>query len=156
MFWKTDHDPQLAGNVMEASIISRIDKIKEFGFHSHQGGGEHLAWENKFQKYKKILIDKNSIPGYCFNWSDQGKMRGHKQSGTIDRPDNFQRHKSKTTDYAQRPLAAFNENIIKEIYDKHINVLKKYTDQQLEKKHGDYTIQSSLVDKYVNNELCKP
>ena len=155
MFWKTDHQPELAGNVMEASIISRLDKIIEFGFHPHKGGGEHLAWEAAFRKHKKLIVDENSIPAYCFNWADQGEMRGHKQSGTYDREDNFEFHKSKTKDHAKGPLKVFDKSEVEKIYREHIKVLKEKSDKKLENKHGDYIVKSNLLSKYAKVDFSQ-
>lgn len=149
MFWKSNHSPELAGNVMEASIISRTDKILEYGFDPHQGGGEHLAWERAFQSQSKMVVDKDSIPAYCFNWADQGEMRGHKQSGTYDREDNFEFHKSKTKDHAKGPLKVFDKSEVEKIYSEHIKVLKEKSDKKLENKHGDYIVKSNLLSKYA-------
>jgi hypothetical protein len=148
MFWKTEHPPELAGNVMEASILSRLDKIKEYGFDNHQGGGEHLAWERAFRDNKKLRSDKYSIPGYCFNWADQGNIRGHKQSGTYDRQDNFNYHKENTQDYAKRPLNIFDNKQIQEIYTKHIDVIKLLSEKNLE-SHDNYIIHQELIDRYI-------
>lgn len=149
MFWKGGYEPELAGNVMEASVISRFDKIMEFGFDLHQGGGEHLAWEGAFRRHKKIIVDKNSIPAYCFNWADQGEMRGHKQSGTYGREDNFEYHKKQTKDHAKRPLSIFNPNEIQKIYQLHIKVIKRSAEKDLGDKHKDYIIKQQLINKYI-------
>ena len=150
MFWKTDCEPELAGNVMEASIISRLDKILEFGFDPHQGGGEHLAWEGAFRKHKKLIVDKNSIPAYCFNWADQGEMRGHKQSGSYGREDNFEHHKKNTKDYAKRPIGIFDNDKIQKIYESHIKVIKENAEKDLCEKHHDFIIKKNLIDLYIN------
>lgn len=150
MFWRTNEDPEIAGNVMEASIISRLDKILEFGFHPHQGGGEHLAWESSFRNEKKIISDKNSIPAYCFNWADQGEMRGHKQSGTYDREDNFEYHKKETKDHAKRPLGIFDNNEIQRIYQSHIKVIKENAEKDLGENHVGYIVKQNLIDFYIS------
>lgn len=149
MFWKTNHEPELAGNVMEASIISRLDKILEFGFDPHQGGGEHLAWERAFRENIKMIVDKNSIPAYCFNWADQGEMRGHKQSGTYGKEDNFEHHKKNTKDYAKRPLSIFDNNEIQKIYQSHIKVIKENAEKDLGEKHKNYVLKQELIDLYI-------
>lgn len=125
MFWQQNKKPELAENVMEASVISLTEKIKEIGFLPHLGGGEHLSWVFKLKDEKKIIVDENSIPGYCFNWHDQGVMRGHKQSGTINREDNFSFHKENTKDFAKKKLRAFPKKELTEIYNAHIEVIKR-------------------------------
>jgi hypothetical protein len=143
MFWKANHGPELACNNMEASILIDIAKLRECGFLNHQGGGEHLHWIDTFSKAKKFYIEKNSIPSYCFNWADTGEMRGHKQSGTIDRIDNFVYHKTNTTDYAKGPLTA--NVIIDNIIKIHIGVISSNVNKQLS---NNYVIQADLFDKY--------
>lgn len=123
MFWNGNSELQFACNNMEASILINTKKLKEIGFFNHQGGGEHLNWMNYFTKENKIFIDKQAIPSYCFNWSDHGLMRGHKQSGTIDRSDNFIYHKLNTKDHATSELDACFE--IKNIYQCHIKFIKE-------------------------------
>lgn len=146
MFWRSDGLLEIAGNAMEASIISSIEKIKEIGFRPHKGGGEHLSWLEQLQKNRKIFFDKDSIPGYCFNWSDQGIIRGHKQSGTIDHPDNFNLHKEHTKDYATRALVPFDSNTLSEIYSKFGNFLK---DSVGEVSKPGYIITEEKYNKYV-------
>lgn len=145
MMWPSGQDPKICGNVMEASIIARLDKIRQYGFVAHQGGGEHLDWIQKFTTQHKFHIEKNSIPGYSFNWADQGKMRGHKQSGTIDRADNFEYHKKNTTDHAKRPVEIFGAEEVNKIYQTHIASIKK----QIGVTDSGYTVSQELFDKYV-------
>lgn len=145
MFWRADREPELACNNMEASILVNIEKLRDVGFHKHQGGGEHLHWIDVFNKQKKMLIDKECIPSYCFNWNDQGLMRGHKQSGTIDRVDNFEFHKNNTKDYATGKLTG--NHPVKPIYDAHIKVIK---DSINKTQSNGYTIKEELVKKYIN------
>lgn len=145
-FWKSDNTLEIAGNAMEASIISDIEKIREYGFKEHKGGGEHWSWLQHFMDNRKILTDRNSLPGYCFNWSDQGTMRGHKQSGTIDRPDNFEYHKEHTKDYATRSLEVYDRTKLDEIYNKFVNLIK--SEIGVVGKNG-YTITQENYDRYV-------
>jgi glycosyltransferase involved in cell wall biosynthesis len=100
------HAPTLAYNNMEASILTKMQKIHEFGFDLSKTGAEHLGWLDSLRKTNDILVDENSIPGYCFYWADTPELAGHKQSNgnEFSRPDNFQRHKQFTTDFAPRPL----------------------------------------------------
>lgn len=145
MMWPSNEDPKICGNAMEASIIARLDKIKQYGFIPHQGGGEHLDWMREFSIQHKFHVEKNSIPGYSFNWADQGEMRGHKQSGTIDRPDNFEYHKAHTTDYAKRPIEIFDAEVVNNIYQIHIRSIIN----QVGVTDSLYTVSQELLDKYV-------
>lgn len=145
MFWKTNHEPELAWNSMEASILVDLEQIKKAGFHKHQGGGEHLHWMDVFKKQKKFYVEKESVPSYCFNWADQGLMRGHKQSGTINREDNFEHHKKNTTDHAKGPVTAdydISDTIKRHVNSIHNNIGKEH--------HEGYIIKKELVEKYVH------
>lgn len=144
-FWQTNCEPIFAGNNMEASILVDLSKLKEFGFDNHQGGGEHLNWMNQFKKHNKFYIDKEIVPSYCFNWSDIGEMRGHKQSGTIDRIDNFEYHKQNTKDFAKDKLKA--DINVKEIYSRHFNVIKENLDKNL--------IDGFVIKKELYNKYCE-
>jgi len=151
MMWACNEDPKICENMMEASIIARLDKIIQYGFKPHQGGGEHIDWINEFSKQKKYHIEKNSIPAYCFNWADEGEIRGHKQSGTIDREDNFEYHKQNTTDHAKRPVGIFDPKEINKIYQAHINSIKK----QIGIEDSGYTVTQKLFDKYIKKYTMK-
>jgi hypothetical protein len=144
MYWPPERKPELACNYMEASIIINVEKLREAGFFNHQGGGEHLRWVDLFSKQKKLYIDKEVIPSYCFNWNDQGLMRGHKQSGTIDRPDNFTFHKINTKDYATGRVTG--DIPVEEIYNLHIETIKNNIDKV---QSDGYVIKRELVEKFI-------
>jgi len=139
MWWAGAPDdlPEIAGNVMEASIISHTDTIRNIGYIPHPGGGEHLSWYEYLSKHDKIKIDDDSIPAYCFNWHDQGLMRGHKQSGTINRPDNFQYHKQNTLNFSTRPLQFYPSEKIQAIYNLHLPPILQLKSKQ------------HLIDRYI-------
>jgi hypothetical protein len=145
-FWRSDGILEIAGNVMEASIISKLDKIKEHGFKDHKGGGEHWQWLQKFMDDKKIKVDSDSIPGYCFNWSDQGIIRGHKQSGTMAHPNNFNIHKENTKDFATRNLETYDRVKLNEIYQKFVELLRSQIGII---NNNQYVITQENYDKYV-------
>ena len=123
MYWPYNSMPELARNAMEASAIVNIKFLRSIGFDNHAGGGEHLKWLLFARDNGLLIEDENSIPAYCFNWNDTGVMRGHKQSGSINRLDNFQFHKQQTTDFATRELKLFPSTEINEIYNKHKSLI---------------------------------
>jgi hypothetical protein len=142
MFWNRD-GINLACNNMEASILVDLNKLKEIGFSNHQGGGEHLYWMDIFKKLNKFYIDKSSIPSYCFNWSDNSEIGGHKQSGSIRREDNFEFHKKNTKDHAKGKLTA---NVsVDEIIKKHILVIKENLDKPFSDRNS---IKTETFEKY--------
>lgn len=143
-----DRLPELAGNVMEASFILNKSKVIEYGFKPHPGGGEHLEWEEKFRDNKKSIEDHYTIPGYCFNWYDQGVMRGHKQSGDFGRVDNFEYHKQNTKDFAKEALNVYDREQVEQLYNTHINVITNLVG--VETEYG-YVVKQELVEKYINN-----
>ena len=97
--------PFLSFNYMEASVLVDIDVVRSAGF-KDASGPEHLAWFESLWNVGKMIADPDAIPGYCFYWSDDQGIAGHKQSDAAEfvRLDNFQRHKLGCTDIATRPL----------------------------------------------------
>jgi len=111
---------ELSMNTLEASVIVNMNRIREIGFRSDITGYEGLSWYTKLRNEKQLdEHNQNYIPSYCFNWSDPGDMAGHKQSGAIDNPNNFENHKLASTDYATRPLNKLTEDEINEVYKKY-------------------------------------
>lgn len=91
---------EIVRNVMEASIIVDIKEVD----YNLESGKEHLKWYLKLRDSGQLNENElDTIPAYCFDWS-YNELAAHKQSGDIDNPDNFSRHKSKSIDYAKRRL----------------------------------------------------
>jgi hypothetical protein len=63
--------------------------------------------------------NNNYIPSYCFNWSDTHEVAGHKQSGAIGSPNNFENHKEASKDYAKRPLVKLSKDELNSVYGKY-------------------------------------
>ena len=96
---------ELCQNTMEASVIVKMDRIREIGFRTDLTGYEGLSWYCKLRDEGQLNeYNENYIPSYCFNWSDDWHISGHKQSGDIDNPSNFDNHKEASVDYAREPL----------------------------------------------------
>lgn len=95
----------LVSNTMEASVIVNMQRIRQIGFRSDITGYEGLSWYDKLRDEGNLNEhNTNYLPSYCFNWSDPHEIAGHKQSGDINNPDNFENHKLASGDYATRPL----------------------------------------------------
>lgn len=129
-------------NVMEASIISRLDKIREFGYVPHPGGGEHTGWYQALERAKRINVEEKSVPGYSFNWSDPPQMGGHKNSGSINHPDNFFIHQKGCTDIHTRPLSRLD--VSGEIAE-HVKVLRGYRGECVD----GHRILPEIYDRYI-------
>ena len=96
---------EMCQNTLEASVIVKMERIREIGFRSDLTGYEGLSWYTKLRD--EGHLNENNweyVPSYCFNWSDPHEVAGHKQSGDINNPDNFENHKMASLDYATRPL----------------------------------------------------
>lgn len=136
--WKPEHsfikqynsDPILYFNYLEASFIVSMNAINEYGFKEGATGPEHLGWFEAIENIGKMVVDKSAIPGYCFYWSDTIDIGGHKQSNYNEflRPDNFQRHKDFTTDYAKRPFTMKKLNDYKSLFEPFFAILKSFKD----------------------------
>jgi len=104
-FFATPNKIELVRNTLEASVIVKMDRIKEIGFRNDLTGYEGLSWYTKLRDEKQLdEYNRNYVPSYCFNWSDPKEVAGHKQSGDINNPNNFENHKKATQDFAKRPL----------------------------------------------------
>lgn len=137
-------EPTLYSNYLEASIIVSMDAVNTYGFKNGATGSEHLGWFEGIEKIGKLKIDENSIPGYCFYWSDTNDIGGHKQSNydEFQRPDNFQRHKMFTTDYAKRPFTLKSVSNYTELYFPFLKKIKQFKDEKFE-----------LYQKYIEPNL---
>ncbi len=124
-FFATGNRLELSQNVMEASIIVKMERIREIGFNEGETTGlEGMSWYNVLKQERHIVEDYSyAVPAYCFNWSDPVDIGGNKQSGTIGRENNFELHKLETKDYATSPLEKNLET--REIYEKYYDFFRK-------------------------------
>ncbi len=128
-------------NTLEASVIVKMERIKEIGFRSDLTGYEGLSWYTKLRDEKQLNEhNKNYVPSYCFNWSDPHEVAGHKQSGDINNPDNFKNHKLASRDYAERPLLKDVVNL-DEVYKKYYDYLRDTKSQFNQEYYKRYASQ---------------
>jgi hypothetical protein len=121
---------ELCQNTLEASVIVKMNRIREIGFRSDITGYEGLSWYTKLRDEGQLNeYNPNYIPSYCFNWSDPAEIAGHKQSGAIGSPNNFENHKEASKDYALRPLVKLTEYEIQLVYNKYYNWIKDNIDK---------------------------
>ena len=105
-FFAQPHRIVLVMNTLEASVIVKMSRIRQIGFRTDKTGYEGLSWYTKLRDERQLdEHNHNYVPSYCFNWSDPDEIAGHKQSGNIDSPANFEDHKRASVDYARRPLS---------------------------------------------------
>ena len=76
-----------------------------------------IGWVRDEKQFNEM--NNNYIPSYCFNWSDPHEVSGHKQSGDINNPNNFENHKQASNDYALRPLQKLSKEDINLVYKKY-------------------------------------
>ena len=104
-------------NTLEASVIVQMNRIREIGFRMDITGYEGLSWYTQLRNEGQLdEHNKNYVPSYVFNWSDPHDIAGHKQSGAIGSPNNFEEHKIQSRDFAQRPLQKLNPDVIRAFY----------------------------------------
>ena len=124
-FFATQESIHLVMNTLEASVIVKMDRIREIGFRSDITGYEGLSWYTKLRDEGNLdEHNKDYIPSYCFNWSDPAEVAGHKQSGNINSPDNFENHKLASNDFAKRPLIKLTKEDVDLIYEKYYKWFK--------------------------------
>lgn len=104
-FFSTDGGKsfKFAQNSMEASIISCISFVREFGFSTAQSGGEHVqgGWLDQARSQGQLTIeDVTPRESYGYIWGDGLS----KTSGNIDHPNNFENHKEASQDFGAVPL----------------------------------------------------
>jgi hypothetical protein len=123
-FFSTQTKVELVMNTMEASVIVKMDRIREIGFRSDLTGYEGLSWYTKLRDEGQLNENnKNYVPSYCFNWSDPSEVAGHKQSGDINNPNNFENHKKASGDYVTALLSPISKAELSETYDKYYKFL---------------------------------
>jgi hypothetical protein len=144
-FFSTQTDTMLVMNTLEASVIVKMNRIREIGFRSDITGYEGLSWYTKLRDEKQLNEhNPNYIPSYCFNWSDPADVAGHKQSGNINSPDNFEQHKKQSLDFAKRPLEKLSEEKINKVYEKYYNWFRS----NMEKINAQYF--DRYAKKFIN------
>lgn len=125
-------------NTLEASVIVKMNRIREIGFRTDLTGYEGLSWYTKLRDERQ-LDEHNQyfVPSYCFNWSDPSEVAGHKQSGDINNPDNFENHKHASVDFAQGPL--LGETDLTEVYAPYYKFIVE----------NNHLFPAELINKYV-------
>jgi len=129
-FFATQQSVMLVINTLEASVIVKMNRIKEIGFRSDITGYEGLSWYTQLRDERQLdEHNKKYVPSYCFNWSDPAEVAGHKQSGNINSPDNFEQHKNQSVDYAKRPLEILSVEELNKVYEKYYDWFKSNMDK---------------------------
>jgi hypothetical protein len=126
-------------NTLEASVIVKMDRIREIGFREDKTGYEGLSWYTKLRDEGQLdEYNKKYVPSYCFNWSDPSEVAGHKQSGDINNPDNFENHKQSSGDYCSAPLIPLDKSELDTTYQKYIEFLKSKENEISEEHYKRY------------------
>ena len=138
-FFATSDKLEMAMNTMEASVIVKMDRIREIGFRSDITGYEGLSWYTKLRDEGNLNEhNKEYLPSYCFNWSDPSEVAGHKQSGDINNPDNFENHKKASLDVPREPLVPISKQELDAVYDKYYLYIKNNASQFDENHYKKY------------------
>lgn len=128
-FFSTPQKVELCQNTLEASVIVKMNRIREIGFRSDLTGYEGLSWYTQLRDEKQLNeYNVNYLPSYCFNWSDPGEIAGHKQSGDIDNPNNFENHKNASLDFVTELLTPLSKEELDNTYDKYYKYIKENPD----------------------------
>ncbi len=139
-FFAVPNEIKLVQNTLEASVIVRMERIREIGFRMDMTGYEGLSWYTQLRDEGQLdENDTKYIPSYCFNWSDSSHIAGHKQSGDINNPDNFENHKKASLDHSKGPLTG-NVDLTK-VYQPYYEFLS----------NNRSIFPSNLLDRYTKN-----
>jgi len=140
-FFATPYKLEMCKNTLEASVIVKMNRIREIGFRNDMTGYEGLSWYTKLRDEKQLdEHNKKYLPSYCFNWSDPEKA-GHKQSGDINNPGNFENHKIASNDYVTSKLLPLSNEELTRTYSKYydfIRLNKNKFDQEMYNKYFKY------------------
>lgn len=125
-FFSTPDKVELSQNTMEASVIVKMNRIREIGFRSDLTGYEGLSWYTQLRDEKQLNeYNTNYLPSYAFNWSDPREVAGHKQSGDINNPDNFENHKKASNDFVTDLLTPLSKEELDNTYKKYYKYIKE-------------------------------
>lgn len=130
MFY-SDNGVQLVRNTMEASVVGRIDKVREYGY-LLETGKEGLGWYTKARDAKELdENDMHFIPAYCFDWkTNPNNEYIHRQSGDIDNVDNFENHKKHSADAVNgRKLRVYDLPEMIDAYAPYFNFIRETKEQ---------------------------
>lgn len=129
---------KLCQNTLEASVVSDMNLIRKYGF-LMETGKEGLSWYTQMRDNKELNEhDTYYLPSYCFNWGDGAAMNaGHKQSGDINNPNNFENHKLASNDIVTGDLTTWSKERLDEAYKIYFDFIMNY----------DYP--KELIDKYM-------
>ena len=130
---------ELVQNTLEASVIVKMERIREIGFRSDLTGYEGLSWYTKLRDEKQLdEYNPKFVPSYCFNWSDPAEVAGHKQSGDIDNPNNFDNHKDASLDVADSPLVGLSNEELQIVYEPYFEFLRTHRNEFDEEQYNRY------------------
>jgi hypothetical protein len=122
-FFKTNSRVDLVKNTLEASVIVQMQEMT-FGLST---GSEGLSWYTRLRDQGELNENEtDSIPAYAFDWSDPFNLAPHRQSGAIDRPNNFEEHKAATKDKHTRPIGLID---LQPHYKPFYDYLRQHPDQ---------------------------
>jgi hypothetical protein len=138
-FFANQKEVKMVMNTLEASVIVKMDRIRQIGFRSDLTGYEGLSWYTKLRDENQLdEHNKNYVPSYCFNWSDPHEISGHKQSGDINNPNNFENHKAASQDYVKGLL---KYKSLGDTYNKYYDYLRHHKDEFNQEYYEKYAIQ---------------
>ena len=137
--FKKQNGISLAKNVLEASVIVRKLQL-DFDMTT---GSEGLLWYNRLRDQGELDEQEMiSIPAYAFDWSDPFNIHPHRQSGRIDRPDNFEEHKLCSIDLHTRAIRRIDVSYFNREY---YTFLKEHKDE----------FNQELFQRYAAQYICQ-
>lgn len=138
---------ELVRNTMEASCIIGMQTLREIGFNL-SSGPEGLSWYIKLRNTG--LLDENNdrfCPSYCFDWSYDPQI-GHRQSGGINDPNNFDNHIKKSQDRPNGRMIRPEKIDLRSIYAPFYSWLDDNSDRVDPEYHVRYVEHNKILDKY--------
>lgn len=106
--------PELAENVLEPSIFVKTDHVKTHGF-SDETTAQHLKWLNPLVYNKEIFADKDGIPTYVCDWSQE--ISTFKTSGDPNNPNNFLNYDNWSRDQGDGVITPCSNSLANNYYN---------------------------------------
>lgn len=133
---------ELGRNNFEASVLVKMEFLKKYGFDADgRSGSEHRPWRRGMVRDRQLSEGDEVTPfeSYAYVWGEPG----HKISGTIDKPGNFEHHKTRSTDFGEGScLTPESSDRVDWFY---VNVYRSYPDPRLGDRINRY-LKTTTID----------
>lgn len=105
--------PVLVENILEPSIFVKKSHIDKHGF-SIETSAQHLNWINPLLQQNEIFVDKDGVPTYVCDWSQE--IPTFKTSGNAGDPNNFKNYEKWSRDVGDGIITPCSTKLAEKYY----------------------------------------